>query len=74
MFEPLRDGRYRLLWLTGLSSNTARWMDVVVLGWLALTLTDLAPDGGRGRVLPAVPMMALGPFAGVLAIGSPGCG
>ena len=37
VFEPLRDGRYRLLWLTGLSSNTARWMDVVVLGWLALS-------------------------------------
>ena len=67
MFEPLRDGRYRLLWLTGLSSNTARWMDVVVLGWLALTLTDSALMVGVAAFCRAVPMMALGPFAGVLA-------
>lgn len=67
MFEPLRDGRYRLLWLTGLASNTARWMDVVVLGWLALTLTDSALMVGVAAFCRAVPMMALGPFAGVLA-------
>ena len=67
MFEPLRDGRYRLLWLTGLSSNTARWMDVVVLGWLALTLTDSALMVGVAAFCRAVPMMAFGPFAGVLA-------
>jgi len=29
VFEPLRDERYRLLWLTGFSSNAARWMDLV---------------------------------------------
>ena len=67
MFEPLLDGRYRLLWLTGLCSSTARWMDVVVLGWLALTLTDSPLMVGVAAFCRAVPMMALGPFAGVLA-------
>jgi MFS family permease len=67
VFEPLRDERYRLLWLTGFSSNTARWMDLVVLGWLALSFTDSAFMVGVAAFCRAVPMMAFGPFAGVLA-------
>jgi MFS family permease len=67
MLEPLRDERYRLLWLTGLCANTARWMDVVVLGWLALTLTDSPLMVGVAAFCRAAPMMALGPFAGLLA-------
>jgi hypothetical protein len=67
VLEPLRDGRYRLLWLTGLSSNAARWMDLVVLGWLALSFTDSAFMVGVAAFCRAVPMMAFGPFAGVLA-------
>jgi MFS family permease len=64
---PLRDARYRLLWVTGLCANAARWMDVVVLGWLALTLTDSPLMVGVAAFCRAAPMMALGPFAGVLA-------
>jgi MFS family permease len=67
VLEPLQDGRYRLLWLTGLSSNAARWMDLVVLGWLALSFTDSAFMVGVAAFCRAVPMMAFGPFAGVLA-------
>jgi MFS family permease len=67
VLEPLRDGRYRLLWLTGLCAGTARWMDVVVLGWLALALTDSPLMVGVAAFCRAAPMMALGPFAGVLA-------
>jgi MFS family permease len=67
VFEPLRDERYRLLWLTGFSSNAARWMDLVVLGWLALAFTDSAFMVGVAAFCRAVPMMAFGPFAGVLA-------
>jgi len=67
VLEPLSDGRYRLLWLTGLCASTARWMDVVVLGWLALALTDSPLMVGVAAFCRAVPMMALGPFAGVLA-------
>jgi predicted MFS family arabinose efflux permease len=67
VLEPLRDERYRLLWLTGLCANTARWMDVVVLGWLALILTDSPLLVGVAAFCRAAPMMALGPFAGLLA-------
>src|SRR4029077_11211283 len=55
------------LWVTGLCANAARWMDVVVLGWLALTLTDSPLMVGVAAFCRAAPMMALGPFAGVLA-------
>jgi MFS family permease len=67
VLEPLRDGRYRLLWLTGLCASTARWMDVVVLGWLALALTDSPLMVGVAAFCRTAPMMVLGPFAGVLA-------
>jgi MFS family permease len=64
---PLRDERFRLLWVTGLCANAARWMDVVVLGWLALTMTDSPLMVGVAAFCRAAPMMGLGPFAGVLA-------
>jgi MFS family permease len=67
LLEPLRDARYRLLWLTGLCSNTARWMDLLVLGWLALALTDSPLMVGVAAFCRTAPMMAVGPFAGVLA-------
>ena len=37
--DILRESAYRRLWVSGLCVNTARWMDLVVLGWLALQLT-----------------------------------
>src|SRR5262249_49980102 len=42
-------------------------MDVVVLGWLALALTDSPLMVGVAAFCRAAPMMALGPFSGVLA-------
>ena len=36
----LREGAYRRLWCSGLCVNGARWMDLVLLGWLAFQLTD----------------------------------
>jgi hypothetical protein len=38
--EILREAPYRRLWLSGLCVNGARWMDLVLLGWLAFQLTD----------------------------------
>ena len=38
----LRERPYRRLWLSGLCVNGARWMDLVLLGWLAFQLTDSA--------------------------------
>jgi MFS family permease len=67
VLEPLRDPRYRLLWLTGLFAATARWMDMVVLGWLALALTDSPLMVGVAAFCRTAPMMLVGPFAGVLA-------
>jgi MFS family permease len=67
VLEPLRDPRYRLLWLTGLCAATARWMDLVVLGWLALALTDSPLMVGVAAFCRTAPMMLVGPFAGVLA-------
>ena len=31
----LRERPYRRLWLSGLCVNGARWMDLILLGWLA---------------------------------------
>lgn len=36
----LRHRGFRLLWTTTLLSSTARWADIVVVGWLTLELTD----------------------------------
>ena len=39
-FAALRHRGFRLLWITTVLSSTARWADIVVLGWLTLELTD----------------------------------
>ncbi len=67
MLDALRDRRFRLLWLAGLVASTARWMDLVVLGWLSLALTDSPLLVGVAAFCRAAPMMLLGPFAGVVA-------
>ena len=36
----LRHRGFRLLWIATLLSSTARWADMVVVGWLTLELTD----------------------------------
>jgi MFS family permease len=67
VLDALRDRRFRLLWLAGLAASTARWMDLVVLGWLSLALTDSPLLVGVAAFCRAAPMMLLGPFAGVVA-------
>jgi MFS family permease len=39
-FAALRHRNFRLLWMASLLSSTARWADLVVVGWLTLELTD----------------------------------
>ncbi len=39
-FAALRHRGFRLLWVATLLSSTARWADMVVVGWLTLELTD----------------------------------
>ena len=63
----LRVGAYQRLLLSGLSINIARWMDMVALGWVALQLTDSPFMVGLAAFARSAPMMALGPFTGVVA-------
>src|SRR5262249_17240486 len=65
--EVLRERAYRRLWISGLCINAARWMDVVVLSWLALQLTGSPFMVGLAVFARSAPMMVLGPFAGVVA-------
>ena len=65
--EILREHAYRRLWISGFCINTARWMDLVVLGWIALQLTGSPFMVGLAVFVRSAPMMVLGPFAGVVA-------
>jgi MFS family permease len=65
--EILRESAYRRLWVSGLCVNTARWMDLVVLGWLALQLTGSPFMVGLAAFARSAPMMVFGPFAGIVA-------
>ena len=65
--DVLREDAYRRLWLSGLCLNTARWMDLVLLGWLALSLTGSPFLVALAAFARSAPMMVLGPFAGLVA-------
>ena len=65
--DVLAEHAYRRLWLSGLCLNTARWMELVVLGWLAFQLTGSPFMVGVAAFARSAPMMVLGPFAGLLA-------
>ena len=63
----LREGAYRRLWCSGLCVNGARWMDLVLLGWLAFQLTDSPFMVGLAAFARSAPLMVRGPFTGLLA-------
>jgi len=65
--EILREAPYRRLWLSGLCVSGARWMDLVLLGWLAFQLTDSPFMVAVAAFARSAPMMLLGPFAGLVA-------
>src|SRR6266850_2889221 len=65
--EILREAPYRRLWFSGLCVNGARWMDLVLLGWLAFQLTDSPFMVAVAAFARSAPMMLLGPFAGLVA-------
>jgi MFS family permease len=58
---------YRRLWASGLCMSVARWMDLVTLGWLALQLTGSPFMVGLAAFARAAPLMAVGPFTGIVA-------
>lgn len=65
-FSALRIRDFRLLWTATVFSSSARWADIVVVGWLTLELTDSPLMVG----LVAASKMAgylVAPFMGVIA-------
>ena len=67
VIEVFREASYGRLWASGLCMSIARWMDLVALGWLALQLTGSPFMVGLAAFARAAPMMAIGPFAGIVA-------
>ncbi len=67
VLDVLSEPSYRRLWLSGLFVNAARWMDLVVLGWLSYQLTGSPFMVGLAAFARSAPMMALGPLAGIVA-------
>ena len=65
--EILREASFRRLWLSGLCVNGARWMDLVLLGWLAFQFTDSPFMVAVAAFARSAPMMLLGPFTGLVA-------
>ena len=65
-FAALRHRGFRLLWMATLLSATARWADMVVIGWLTLELTDSALMVGIVAACKMAGYFAA-PFMGVVA-------
>ncbi len=62
LLGPLANRAFRTFWVAGLADNLGRWVDVLVLGWLALELTDsvlLVALAGVSRQLPVFLLSAL---------------
>jgi len=64
--SALRHRGFRLLWAATLLSSTARWADLVVVGWLTLELTDSPLMVGIVAAAKMVGYLAA-PFMGVVA-------
>jgi MFS family permease len=65
-FAALRHRGFRLLWTATLLSSTARWADMVVIGWLTLDLTGSALMVGIVAASKMAGYVAA-PFMGVVA-------
>jgi MFS family permease len=65
-FAALRHRGFRMLWAATLLSSTARWADMVVVGWLTLELTDSALMVGIVAASKMAGYLAA-PFMGVVA-------
>jgi MFS family permease len=65
-FAALRHRGFRLLWAATLLSSTARWADLVVVGWLTLELTDSPLMVGIVAAAKMAGYLAA-PFMGVVA-------
>ncbi len=62
LLAPLANRAFRTFWVAGFADNLGRWVDTLVLGWLALELTDsvlLVALAGMLRQLPVFLLSAL---------------
>ena len=68
-FDSLRDNyNYRFLFAGNLSANGAQWLQIFTVGWLVLSLSEgSALHSVAVAGIRSLPVLALGPWAGVLA-------
>ena len=66
-FEVFSNHDYRLLWTANFFSYISRWMQLTLLSWFVLELTDSAWSVALIGFFGMAPMLVLGIFGGVLA-------
>ena len=66
-FRAFRNRNYRLLWPANLLAYSSRWMQMTLLGWLVLELTDSELRVALVGVFAMAPMLLLGLVGGMLA-------
>ncbi|MBM7784330.1 MFS transporter [Tenggerimyces flavus] len=67
MWDVLRVRGFRLLWGAGLASEIGSWMMIVAVPALVYDLTGSTTATAVAVLAETVPVLVLGPFAGVLA-------
>ncbi len=67
MFASLRIPNYRLFYAGMAVSMTGSWMQATAQAWLVLTLSGSASVLGLVVALQALPVLLIGPYAGVIA-------
>ncbi|MCE2457118.1 MAG: MFS transporter [Dehalococcoidia bacterium] len=66
-FSALRHRNFRLYWLSGIGQSAALGMQFLILGWLALELTDSAAQLGIVIAIYGVPNLAMLTVGGIFA-------
>ncbi|MDA1128758.1 MAG: MFS transporter [Chloroflexi bacterium] len=67
-FSSLQNNvNYRYLWTGNLFANCAQWLQFITIGWLALDISGSALHSILTVAVRALPVLLLGPWAGVLA-------
>ena len=66
-FSALKHRNFRLYWLSGIGQAAALGMQFLILGWLALELTDSATQLGIVIALYGVPNLAMLTVGGIVA-------
>ena len=64
--QAFENRNYRLLWAATLLVLTCRWMQVTLLVWLVLTITDSPFQVSLIGFFHVIPMLAVGPIGGAL--------